>query len=143
MPATRIQGAKFEDHRGEMVFCNDLNLSAVQRFYRIKPADTTLVRGWQGHHKESKWFHCVRGSFVLNTVRVENFDSPDESIRPDVYNLQADSPEVVHVSGGMCTAIKASAPDSELLVFSDCSVADSAEDDYRFPLEKWAFRINE
>lgn len=143
MPVLRIQGTQFEDSRGRMVFANDLNLEPVVRFYRIQPGDTETIRGWQGHQRETKWFHCLSGSFIINTVAVENFEAVDASVRPEVYTLTANKPEILKVSGGMCTAFKAMEADSEVLVFSDSSLEESVSDDFRFPLEQWSFRENE
>ena len=142
MPVQRIQGTTHEDHRGQLIFCNDLALDSVVRFYRMKPADTSFVRGWQGHKIETKWFHCLRGSFIINTIAVENFEAADAAITPEVYTLTAYKPEILMVPGGMCTAIKAVEKDSELLVFSDRNLEQSAADDYRYPLENWPFAEN-
>lgn len=140
MQARRIDGSTYEDSRGRLVFCNDLDLEPVVRFYRIQPADAIQVRGWQGHEQETKWFHCIHGGFTINTVGVENFSSIDTGIRPEVYTLKADKPEVLMVPGGMCTAFRALEENSEVLVLSDRSLEASAADDYRFPIDTWPFR---
>ena len=140
MPVERIEGSTFEDSRGRLIFCNDLDLGPVVRFYRIRPEDTSHIRGWQGHQQETKWFHCLHGSLLINTVAVENFGDVDASIRPEVYTLTADKPEILKVPGGMCTALKALESGSEVLVFSDKSLKESASDDFRYPLEQWSFR---
>ena len=140
MPAERIEGSTFEDSRGRLIFCNDLDMAPVVRFYRIRPGDTRQIRGWQGHQRETKWFHCLHGSFLINTVAVENFGAVDASKHPEVYTLTADKPEILKVPGGMCTALKALESGSEVIVFSDKSLKESASDDFRYPLEQWSFR---
>ena len=63
MPPTLFSGNQHQDARGKISFINDCDLSKIKRFYVIKPADTEVVRAWQGHQQEEKWFYVVEGSF--------------------------------------------------------------------------------
>lgn len=40
-----IRGGIAKDHRGQIRFVNDFDMSLVKRFYIIKNADTEIVRG--------------------------------------------------------------------------------------------------
>lgn len=133
-----IKGANFSDDRGELNFFNDFNMSEIVRMYEIRPNDIETIRGWQAHQKEKKWFYCNSGSFVLNLVEVDNFDTPSKSLIPKQYVLTANQPSVLEISGGYATAFKAQEENSTLIVFSDYDLEASKDDDFRFSLDIWA-----
>ncbi|MEO5832339.1 MAG: hypothetical protein ABIR83_03080, partial [Nakamurella sp.] len=60
-----IQGGEHEDARGRLTFFNDFDMKAVRRFYVIEHPDTAIVRAWQAHKKEQKWFYVTAGSFKI------------------------------------------------------------------------------
>ena len=64
-----IEGGLFKDERGELRFVNEFDLSEVVRFYQITHPSTAVVRAWQGHEKEQKWFYCLSGSFIINLIQ--------------------------------------------------------------------------
>ena len=43
------------DGRGELLFCNDFNMSNIKRFYQIKNFKNPFVRAWHGHKFEDKY----------------------------------------------------------------------------------------
>lgn len=65
-----IQGGVFEDNRGKFIFANDFDLTPIQRLYHIHHPDTEVVRAWQGHKVESKWFHCIKSSFDIKLAPI-------------------------------------------------------------------------
>ena len=133
-----IQGANFSDQRGGLNFFNALDMSEIVRMYEISPSDTIAVRGWQGHQKEKKWFYCNSGSFIVNLIKVDNFDSPSQTIIPEQFVLEAENPSVLEISGGYATAFKAQAQNSKLIVFSNFSLEASKNDDFRFSVDMWS-----
>lgn len=137
--AERIAGTVFEDERGEMCFFNTFSLAEAVRFYRIKPANTELVRAWQAHKKEQKWFYCLRGSFIVNVISVPELGATLAGEVREVFVLEAGTPEILKVPGGCATGFRALEDGSELMVFSDCTLEASKADDYRYPLERWGF----
>jgi dTDP-4-dehydrorhamnose 3,5-epimerase-like enzyme len=133
-----IEGSNFSDARGGLNFFNSFHMNEIVRMYEIQPNDIKTIRGWQAHQKEKKWFYCNAGSFVLNLVEIDNFDSPSKTLVPKQYVLKADQPSVLEISGGYATAFKAQENNSKLIVFSDFSLEESKNDDFRFPLELWS-----
>jgi len=133
-----IQGDNFRDNRGGLNFFNTFDMSEIIRLYEIAPSDTKTVRGWQGHKVEKKWFYCNSGSFIVNLIEVDNFESPSKSIMPERFFLKAEKPSILAISGGYATAFKAIEADSKLLVFSNFSLEASKEDDFRFALDTWS-----
>ncbi|GGW40841.1 dTDP-4-dehydrorhamnose 3,5-epimerase family protein [Arenibacter certesii] len=133
--AVPIQGDTFNDNRGKMKFFNAFDMSPIVRFYEIAPSSIDIIRAWQGHNLEKKWFYCHSGSFVINIVSIADHSATDFS--PERYELSADTPLVLEVPEGNATGFKAILPHSKLMVFSDFTLEESAKDDIRFPLETW------
>lgn len=110
-----IKGNNFIDARGKVHFVNDFDLTPVKRMYRIVHPDVDVIRAWQVHRLESKWFQCVRGAFWvqiadLATGKVHSIE------------LTAHKDEVLYIPKGQANGFKALQPDSELLVFSDLTL---------------------
>lgn len=133
-----IQGASFHDDRGGLNFFNEFDMSKIVRLYEISPNDTNTIRGWQGHKAEKKWFYCNSGSFIVNIIQVDNFDSPSEELIAKRFVLESLKPAVLEISGGYATGFKAKEVDSKLLVFSNFSLEASKEDDFRYDVDKWS-----
>jgi WxcM-like, C-terminal. len=64
-----ISGNKHQDERGILSFINDFDMEPVKRFYTIFHHDTTVVRAWQGHQVEQKWFVVLEGAFDIALVK--------------------------------------------------------------------------
>lgn len=138
MAASRpIEGSTFSDTRGAMKFFNSFDMKEVVRFYEIFPASTEIVRGWQGHKKEKKWFFCHTGAFVIHVVSIATDPASLNNVSPERFELKADIPLILEVSAGMATAFKAVTEGSKLMVFSNFTVEESMGDDFRYPLETW------
>ena len=120
-----------------MRFANAFNMDEIVRFYEIAPANQEYIRAWQGHQREKKWFHCLSGAFVINLVEIDDFSGPSPDVTPLRFELNAMEPNILAVPSGYATGIKACSENARLQVFSDASLKDSSEDDYRFPLETW------
>ena len=54
---TIIQGGSYTDDRGTIDFVNDFHFEGVKRFYTITHPDTSIVRAWQGHTSNAKYFY--------------------------------------------------------------------------------------
>ena len=116
-----ITGATHTDARGKLDHINNLDLSSVKRFYKITPADTEIVRAWQVHKIESKWFHCVKGSFEVKIVNLE--------IRElSTFILDSTEMEVLYIPRNHANGFRALEEDSTLQVFSDKTLEESLLD---------------
>jgi hypothetical protein len=63
-----ISATSHQDQRGQLQAFSGFNLHDIVRMYAIEPADTQIIRAWQGHHKERKWFLPAAGSFEVQTI---------------------------------------------------------------------------
>jgi dTDP-4-dehydrorhamnose 3,5-epimerase-like enzyme len=137
-----IQGGQFEDQRGRVSFANTFDMTNVKRFYILSNQDTHVLRAWQGHKKETKWFFCQNGSFLINIIKTNQIDFPTGVEKVDCVRLVAGDNRVLCVPGGHYTGIKSESISSSLLIFSDLTLDHSREDDYRKEQNFWNFNPN-
>lgn len=132
-----IKGNNFRDERGGLNFFNEFDMSEINRMYEISPNDTNTIRGWQGHKAEKKWFYCNSGSFIVNLIEVDDFDSPSKELIAKRFVLDVNEPAILEISGGYATGFKALTANSKLVVFSDFTLEASKEDDFRYDITTW------
>ena len=131
------KGGTFTDNRGTMRFVNAFDFPDVKRFYFIKHPDTSVVRAWQGHQFEKKYFYPIDGSFIVAWVKIDDFENPSDDLIPEVHHLSANNSELLSIPKGYANGLKALEPNSELMIFSDLGVEESVKEKIRFPAEKW------
>ncbi len=132
-----IQGGIHSDERGALAFVNSFGMEAVRRFYLIRHSDTRVIRAWQGHRTEEKWFFPVSGSFLVAAVCPDDWENPSKDLPVERFVLSASNPQVLHFPAGLANGFRALAPDSVLTVFSSLSLTESGLDDVRFPAHYW------
>ncbi|MEM6964541.1 MAG: WxcM-like domain-containing protein [Bacteroidota bacterium] len=132
-----IKGGKFVDDRGSITFANDFDMSRVKRFYYICHHDTVTVRAWQGHKRESKWFHVFAGKFLVKLIQPDNWEVPSQNSSIASFTLDATDSTVLYIPSGFINGFKALEPNSSMLVFSDVTLDESQRDDFRFEPNSW------
>lgn len=132
-----IRGGEHVDTRGKLSFFNDFDMKLIRRFYVIEHPDTSVVRAWQAHKIEQKWFHVLDGSFKIILIQPDNWVNPSEDLPHVEFILKKNDTQIIHVPGGFASGFKAIEPNSRLLVFSDFAMADAGSDDYRFDKNLW------
>ena len=127
-----IDGSSFQDNRGFIRFINDFDLEKVRRMYLIKP-ELNVIRAWQGHKKETKWFYVLSGSFQVQTINMLDLNHRQNII------LRSNENKVLNIEPGNYNGFLALEHSSELIVFSDQKLEESKEDDFRLTLVdlKW------
>ncbi len=123
-----IEGNVFGDNRGIVRFVNDFDMSAVVRMYCIEP-NLGVVRAWQGHKLERKWFYAAKGSFVVKVINM-NTRLLNQFILTDLES------KVLEIPGGSYNGFEALEEGSVLMVFSDFTLEESKGDDFRLGLEE-------
>jgi len=134
---TILQGGTYIDSRGIMRFVNAFDFPDVKRFYFIKHPDTSVIRAWQGHEIEKKYFYPITGSFIVAWVKIDNFENPSKDLVPEYHLLSAQNCEILSIPKGYANGLKALEPNSELMIFSDLGVEDSVREKIRFPADWW------
>lgn len=132
-----ISGGAFEDERGKIIFCNEFDLSEVKRFYLIEHPDTNVVRAWQGHQREQKWFFVIEGAFKMVLVQPDHWQNPSKELVTEEFILRSSEPKVLQVPANYANGFKALEPKSKIMVFSSFTVEESSNDNFRFDKDLW------
>ena len=135
-----VQGNIHIDKRGSVRFVNDFNFDGVKRFYVINHPDTNVIRAWQGHKTETKHFFVAKGIFLVKWIKIDNWKRPSEGLEIQSKTLTDRKSEILTILPGHTNGFKALEPDSTLVVFSDKTLQESKEDDFRFPVDYWKFQ---
>lgn len=129
-----IEGKQYKDERGIITFNNEFDASKIKRIYTIENHSTEFVRGWQGHKIEQRWFACIKGSFEISVIEIDNFNNPSKDLTSNKYPLHDETLTYLHVPSGFITAIQSKKENSKLLVLADYSLGEIS-DEYRYNLD--------
>ena len=133
-----IEGGKFKDDRGEIRFVNDFDMTEVKRFYTIFHPDTSIIRAWQGHKIEKRWFTAVKGSFKIEVIKIDNWLSPSKSLVKNIFTINDDNLEIFFLPNGYISSIQSLIKDSKLLVMSDY-LLNEVQDEYKFDVNYFKY----
>lgn len=97
--------------------------------YCIEP-HLSIIRAWQGHKRETKWFFVAKGRFLVKTMQMENLNDITQIILSDKES------KVLEIPGGYYNGFQALEKGSVLMVFSDFMLDESKNDDYRLALDE-------
>lgn len=128
-----LEGNRFEDERGIITYNNDFDVTKIKRIYTIENHSTEYIRGWQGHKIEQRWFACMKGSFEISVIAVDDFNQPSKNLTIQKYILTDEVLTYLHIPAGCITSIQSKIQQSKLLVLADYSLGE-INDEYRFEL---------
>ena len=131
-----IKGNKFVDERGKLFYNNDFNLSETKRMYILENQDISIIRAWQAHKIEKRWFVAVDGQFEIKLVKIDNFENPSENLKVEKFVLSAETMDCLYIQSGYGTSIQALSDNAKLAVFSNYLLGE-INDDYKFDSQKW------
>lgn len=126
-----IEGNIHRDERGVVRFVNDFYMKRVVRMYCIEPK-LGVVRAWQGHKRETKWFFAAKGSFVVKVVDMK-------TRLVNQYVLTELDSQVLEIPGGNYNGFEALEEGCVLMVFSDFGLEESKRDDFRLSIQEMAW----
>jgi dTDP-4-dehydrorhamnose 3,5-epimerase len=129
-----LPGSSFKDNRGELYTFPTFDLKEIVRMYAIEPVNDLIIRAWQGHYKERKWFFPAAGSFEVQIIPLVDNVKPDVQGRT-TWLLNASQPTVLAIPGGYLNGFKALEENARLWVFSDFDLEASKADNIRFSLD--------
>jgi dTDP-4-dehydrorhamnose 3,5-epimerase-like enzyme len=132
-----IAGGIYEDKRGKLAYVNEFNFNDVKRFYTIHNKSINIVRAWQGHRFENKYFYVISGSFLICNVKIDNWKNPSKNLPVEKFILSSNVSQILIIPAGYANGIKALEENSEILVFSSNALEDSSNDEYRFDEDMW------
>lgn len=127
-----LQGENYKDFRGKIASLNQLGFEGIERVYFIQNESTDIVRAWHGHQFEKKWFYCVKGSFSLGFVKIDNWDNPSVDLIAETFILSGEKSEIIELPEGYANGIKAREEGSILMVFSGKRYEEALSDSWRY-----------
>lgn len=116
-----IKGGLHIDDRGKMTYINDFDLSITKRFYTIQHTNTEVIRAWQGHKIETKWFYVIKGTFKIAKVKINDWDHTKNNVEVTDYILSEKDPEILQIEPRYANGFKALEPGSILTIYSNLS----------------------
>lgn len=131
-----IKGESFSDERGSLFFNNNLDFSEIKKVYIIENSDVSVVRAWQGHAIEQRWFIASTGSFEIKIVKIDDWTNPSDNLIKKSFKLESSDFSILKVPPGYATSIQALEEKSKLLVMSDYAPRE-VDDNYKFEKNKW------
>ena len=134
---TLIEGSRFVDDRGSLLFMNSLTLSDVKRFYLVENHRQGFVRAWHGHLKESKLFFPIEGAFQVGVARIDDKGNPLKESAAQKFILDSAKPVGLFIPAGFANGSKSLTENAKLLIFSSTSLDESKGDDYRIQYDYW------
>ena len=137
-----IKGRNYTDERGELEFFNEFDMSPIKRVYFTTHCDIEVVRAWQGHTIESRWFCCVNGSFNVKLVEIDNWENPSDYLKVFEYELTSEKQEILYIPNGFVNGFKALKADSKLMIMSNYGFNEIENDQIRFNQNKWTKWVN-
>ena len=127
------------DDRGEISHCNEFSFKTnkIRRFYIIQNNRINFVRAWHGHKKEEKFIQILNGSIKISVVKIDNWKKPSKKLKQIVYVLNYKNPCILHIPGGYAHGIQTLKKDTKYIVYSNFSLNQSLNDDYRYSFDYW------
>lgn len=129
-----IKGGSHTDARGTVFYNNNFDALAVKRIYVIENATTDIIRGWQGHKIEQRWFSAIQGSFKIQLIKIDHWDQPSKSLEKLTFTVNAEKLDVLHVPRGYVSGIQSLEEGSKLLVMADYLLGE-VKDEYRYDVD--------
>lgn len=132
MKPNLISGNFHKDERGQLFYNNDFDTTSTKRIYVIENHSIDFVRAWQGHKVEQRWFGAIQGSFKIQLIAVDNWDTPNENLPRIEYHLHSKKLDILHIPAGYISSIQALEEKSKLVVLSDYRLGE-INDEFRYP----------
>nr|WP_315212113.1 WxcM-like domain-containing protein [uncultured Flavobacterium sp.] len=126
-----LKGNSQEDSRGILFYNNDFDASAIKRIYVIENTSTEFVRAWRGHQIEQRWFSAIKGSFKIQLLAVDDWDTPSKKLERLEFVLDSKKLDVLHIPAGYVSSIQSLAAGSKLLIMANFALGE-LEDEYRY-----------
>lgn len=137
MEPTLIAGGLAVDDRGEVGFVNGFAFDNVKRFYTVRNHRAGFVRAWHAHRREGKYVTVVSGAALVGALRIDDWDSPSESLPVVRHVISAAQPKVLFVPPGYANGFMSLTDDARLMFFSTSTLDDSKDDDIRYDARRW------
>lgn len=134
-----IEGGVAVDDRGQVAFVNDFDFGGVKRFYVVSNHQSRFLRAWHAHKREEKFATVLSGAALFGVVPVDDWQEPSRDLPISRFVLTEHKPAVLHIPAGFAHGFMTLRPDTRVVFFSSATLAESAEDDFRYDARYWDF----
>jgi dTDP-4-dehydrorhamnose 3,5-epimerase len=134
---TLIEGGIAIDDRGSVQFANDFGFADVKRFYVVRNHQARTVRAWHAHQKEAKYVTVLQGAALIGAVAIDDWQAPSKECQVHKFVLAQEKPAVLAIPPGFANGFMSLTEDTILVFFSSATLAESLEDDWRYPARHW------
>ena len=134
MKPSLISGKCHRDSRGILFYNNDFDFTNLKRMYVIENSSKDVIRAWQGHKIEQRWFSAVLGSFKIQLIAVDNWDTPSLTLPKIEFTLHSETLDILHIPAGYISSIQALEEKSKLVVMADYHLGE-LNDELRYPTD--------
>jgi dTDP-4-dehydrorhamnose 3,5-epimerase-like enzyme len=129
-----IIGSCHSDPRGSLFYNNDFDSSIIKRIYVIENQNNDLVRQWQGHKIEQRWFSVITGKFKVKLIKIDDWENPSKDLDYSIFIIDGSKLNVLHVPQGYVSSIQSLEEKSKLLVMADYQLGE-INDEYKFEVD--------
>lgn len=129
-----INGASHSDQRGSLFYNNDFDASEIKRIYVIENKNSEVIRRWQGHKIEKRWFSAIAGSFKIELIEIDDWNTPSKDLAKINFTINAKELNVLFVPEGFVSSIQSLEENSKLLAMANFLLGES-NDEYRFEID--------
>jgi dTDP-4-dehydrorhamnose 3,5-epimerase-like enzyme len=134
MKPSLISGNCHKDPRGLLFFNNVFDFTNIRRMYVIENSSKDVIRAWQGHLIEQRWFSAIQGSFKIQLIAVDNWDNPSVTLPKIEFSLHSVTLDILHIPAGYISSIQALEEKSKLVVMADYYLGE-LRDEFRYPTD--------
>jgi dTDP-4-dehydrorhamnose 3,5-epimerase-like enzyme len=131
MKPSLVSGNCHKDPRGLLFYNNYFDLNNIKRMYVIENSSRDVIRAWQGHSIEQRWFSAIQGSFKIQLIAVDNWDTPSLTLPKIEFTLHSETLDILHIPAGYISSIQALEEKSKLVVMADYQLGD-LNDEFRY-----------
>lgn len=110
---------------------------SVRRMYIIHLPNNQIIRAWQGHNHETKYFYVEKGDVLVGAVKVNCWENPSPELPVEKFFLSENDPKILFIPPGYANGFKSLTNEAKILVFSDKTLEESNNDIFRYPPEFW------
>ena len=132
-----INGGLSIDDRGELQFFNSIDLKQIKRFYTMSNHKSHFIRAWHAHKNESKIITVISGTALICAVKISNWKNPNKKSKVFRKIISSKKPELIHIPKGYANGTMTLEKNTKLIFFSDSTLEDSINDDYRYTYNHW------
>ena len=105
--------------------------------YIVHNYSNNFVRAWHGHLREEKYITCIKGTFQISAVKLDNVKNPNKKNKIHTFYLNENDNKFLNIPKKYANGTMSLEKNSKILIFSTSSLSESLRDDYRYDSKYW------